>query len=71
MKTDKEIMVSIIYLAAALYSFINVTRFVKKSKSSINSIIIDNNFYNDGKKIVVADSHAAIKYFDKELNLLQ
>ena len=26
---------------------------------------------NDGKKIVVADSHAAIKYYDKDLNLLQ
>lgn len=62
MKTDKEIMVSIIYLAAALYSFINVTRFVKKSKSSINSIIIDNNL------ITINFMHIMVDPFKFQLN---
>jgi len=47
-----------------------------KTKEELKRINFENkiralDWSNDGKKIVVADSHAAIKYFDRELNLLQ
>ena len=38
---DKRIMMSIVYLVAALYTFLNVTKYIKNSKKNINSIIVD------------------------------
>lgn len=40
---DRKIMMSIVYLVAALYTLINVTKYIKNSKKNINSIIIDEN----------------------------
>ena len=34
-------MMSIVYLVAALYTFLNVTKYIKNSKKNINSIIVD------------------------------